>query len=101
MDNIISNFNLLDNRDTQNNLVAYLRQKRKEMKLSREALALRSGVPAPTIKRFEATSEISLRQFLQLWLVLDDIQRLNILCQQTKEKIIAPKSIEEVLNDKF
>lgn len=95
---MISNLFLSDERDTQQNLAQYLRQQRKRAGLSREKLAEKSGVPAPTIKRFELSGEISLRQFLRLWLVLDDLSRLDAL---TKPQRSEPQSIEDVLNESF
>lgn len=64
---------LIDEQDTQQAFAEYLKTKRKQAKLSREKLAVKSGVPAPTIKKFENTGQISLRQFLLLWLSLDNI----------------------------
>ena len=71
-----------------------LKQKRKNAKLSREQLAAKALVPASTIRRFETTGHISLKQFLALWLVLDDIGRLVSLTQNTPS---IPKTIDEVL----
>ncbi|XXQ67841.1 helix-turn-helix domain-containing protein [Neisseriaceae bacterium B1] len=96
MNNILSNLSLSDERDTQLHLAQYLRQQRKRARLSREKLAEKSGIPAPTIKRFELSGEISLRQFLRLWLVLDDLSRLDAL---TKPQRVAPQTIEDVLNE--
>lgn len=87
---------LLDETDVQTALAQHLRCQRKARKWSREALAQRSGVPAPTIKKFELTGQISLRQMLQLWFVLDDMQRLYALTQVEQQKV--PKTIAEVLN---
>ncbi|WPL17290.1 hypothetical protein Thiowin_02291 [Thiorhodovibrio winogradskyi] len=53
--------------DVQLALSAWIKTQRKTLKLSRQALAARSTVPAPTIKKFETTGQISLRQFLLLW----------------------------------
>lgn len=89
---------LIDEVDVQNALSAYLHQIRKQKKLSRVALAEKSGVPATTIKKFELTGQISLRQFLLLWQSLDDLQRLYTLTQTQKN---TPKNIEEVINGKF
>lgn len=88
---------LIDHVDTQMALADYLRYRRKLQKYSRQALAERSGVPAATIKKFELTGQISLRQFLLLWQHLDDIQRLYALAQRT----YIPKTIEDVLNAEF
>ena len=79
--------------DIQMEIARYLRSQRRAQKLSRDALAERSTVPAPTIKRFELTGEISFRQLCLLWETLDDLGRLGALCDAES----MPKSIEEVL----
>jgi len=92
---------LLDSVDVQQALADYLRQQRKKAKLSRAALAERSGVPAATIKKFELSGQISLRQWLILWECVDDLKRLYALTQDTEPEKRLPSSIEEVLNDEF
>lgn len=89
---------LLSCADVQAHLAAYLKTCRKAEKLSREALAKRSSVPAATIKRFETHQQISLRQFLLLWQSLDDIKRLDALTQPKDTKHRQPTSIDEVLS---
>ena len=54
-------------------LARSLKRKRKWLKHSRIKSAELSGVPASTIRRFENTGEISLRQLLMLCLVYDDL----------------------------
>ena len=81
--------------DVQQSLAQFLQRRRKEKKLSRRALAEISCVPAPTIKKFESTGEISLRQFLVLWNCLDDLSRLDDLTKV--EEIPAPVSMAEFL----
>lgn len=93
---------LLDDHDVSRALAQHLRKQREAKKLSRQALAVRSKVPAPTIKKFELTGKISLRQLLLLWQCLDDLNRLFALTQpekRTEPKI--PTTIEEVLRDGF
>lgn len=85
---------LLSAADVQQQLTGNIRHKRKALKLSREALAAISTVPAPTIKRFETTGQISLRQFVLLWQCVDELERLADLC---KPEPIQPRSIDEVL----
>lgn len=53
-------------------------------------------MPASTIKKFEATKQISFRQFILLWQCLDELDRLNSL---TQKKVVTkiPASIDEVL----
>ncbi len=80
--------------EIQQKLANAVRAKRKKMKLSRQALAEHSTVPAPTIKRFETTGEISLRQFIMLWQCVD---RLDALAAVVDTPEPAPRTIAEVL----
>ena len=88
--------NLVSGRDVQTSLAEYVQQRRKALKWSRAALAECSTVPAPTIKRFETTGEISLRQFLLLWQCVDDLQRVQSLARGSEHKPI-PRTLDEVL----
>ena len=94
-------FTLLDDTDVSQAYAAYLRELRKQAKLSRSALAERSCVPAATIKKFELTGQISFRQLLLLWQTLDSLERLYQLTQPRKERAAMPTSIDEVLKDEF
>lgn len=94
-------FLLLDDTDVQQAFSAFLRRLREEAKLSRDALAERSSVPASTIKKFELTGQISFRQLLLLWQSLDDLKRLYDLTQNLPKTQTLPTSIEEVLKDGF
>ncbi len=80
--------------DVQRRLADALRQRRKGRRLSRAALARQSSVPASTIKRFETTGQISLRQFILLWQCVDDLAALAALAA---ERPALPRSIDEVL----
>jgi transcriptional regulator with XRE-family HTH domain len=95
------NFSLLDDTDVSQAFATYLRGLRKQAKLSREALAQRSCVPASTIKKFELTGQISFRQLLLLWQSLDSLDRLYQLTQITADRTALPTSIEEVLKDEL
>ena len=95
------NFTLLDDTDVSQAYATYLRELRKQAKLSRAALAERSCVPAATIKKFELTGQISFRQLLLLWQTLDSLDRLYQLTQPNKERTTMPTSIDEVLKDEF
>lgn len=77
---------LLDDTDVQQAFAAHLRSLREGAKLSRAALAERSSVPAPTIKKFELTGQISFRQLLLLWQSLDDLARLHELTQAKESR---------------
>jgi transcriptional regulator with XRE-family HTH domain len=92
---------LLDQTDVQNAFAAHLRRLRKAAKMSRDALAQRSTVPASTIKKFELTGQISFRQLLLLWQSLDDLKRLYDLSQvhTSRANMPLPKTIEDVLKD--
>jgi transcriptional regulator with XRE-family HTH domain len=90
---------LLDDADVQQVFATHLRRLRKQAKLSRDALAARSGVPASTIKKFELTGQISFRQLLLLWQSLDDLRRLYALTRRSPEQSEMPSSIAEVLSD--
>lgn len=79
---------LLSVHDVQTHLAEAIRIRRKALRWSRQTLAERSLVPASTIKKFETTGQISLRQFLLLWQCIDQ------LCDPMP---IAPISIDEVL----
>ncbi len=92
---------LLDASDMQQQFALFLRQLRDQKKLSRSQLAQISKVPAPTIKKFELTGQISLRQFCQLWQTLDHLKRLYLLTDEEKQPPKMPTSIEEVLRDGF
>jgi len=85
----------------QNQLAQHLQRLRKHQKLSRQALEKISTVPAPTIKKFETTGQISLRQFLLLWECLDNIDRLAMLLSQRHNTKPQPTTIEQVLADEF
>ena len=93
----MNNPSLYSAAEVQQELAQWMRAMRRKRKLSRAALAERSAVPAPTLKRFETTGQISLRQFLLLWQSLDDLRELRrITVRRPKPQ---PRTIEEVLRD--
>lgn len=63
-----------------------IRQLRKERKMSRQELANRSGVPAPTLRKFEQTGIISLESLLKL---VKTVGRLEEF-----EKLLLPNDLE-------
>jgi len=74
-------------------IAANVRSFRKRDKLSMRALADASGVSYGSIKRFEATGEISLTSLLKVAIVLD--------CTDTFEELFAlgaPRSIQEIID---
>lgn len=62
-------------------------------------MAEKSTVPISTIKKFETTGKISLRQFLLLWQSLEDLNKINNLTKTMNNS--QPKTIDEVLNSEF
>ena len=52
--------------ESQLELASLYKEARKSQKHSRREASKRTGVPEPTIRRFEDTGDISLRQFLVL-----------------------------------
>ena len=66
----------------------------KKDKLSVQKMALLSGVPYATIRKFESTGNISLRQFLMLYEAIGDLKKVKELTKSTEPEF---KSIEDVL----
>ena len=91
---IMSQLSFLTANDVQQQLALAVRTRRKQIKLSRDALAKKSTVPSSTIKKFETTGQISLRQFILLWQCVDS---LDSLLNLGKEEPYQPSSIDEVL----
>lgn len=56
--------------------------------LTRKTLALKSGVPAPTIKRFEVTGHIGTAALVDIAIALDMLDSLDAL--------FAPKPIQSI-----
>lgn len=81
--------------DIQLDLKRHLKAVRKSRKLSVDALARLSGVPNSTIRKFESTGNISLRQFLMLYDALGNLSDFS----QLTEKTHTPHSIEGVLRN--
>ena len=90
----MTSLSLVTANDVQQQLALAVRTKRKQIKLSRNALAEKSTVPASTIKKFETTGQISLRQFILLWQCVDSLENLLTI---SKEEPYQPSSIDEVL----
>jgi len=64
------------------------------MNLTQEGLAERSGVPLPTLRKFEQKGAISLESFLKLQMVLGGLESI---LKATEIKEIEFSSIDEVL----
>lgn len=83
----------------QKKLAKNIRAKRLSMDLTQEGLATRSGVPLPTLRKFEQKGAISLESFLKLQMALGG---LDDILKASEVKQTAFSSIDEVLstNDK-
>lgn len=79
LDNYSRQPDLLTRRLAQN-----CRQRRLDKGLSRRSLAERTGIPAPTIERFENTGKISLESFCKLAIEFDYFDEMTAILQKTK-----------------
>ncbi len=93
----MTTLSLLSSSDIQLSLSDWVKHQRKLCKYSRDELSKKSTVPTSTIRRFETTGQISLRQFLLLWQCVDNLDRINNLTKPNTTKS-APASIEDVLS---
>jgi len=80
--------------DLQMDLKEFIKSARKKDKLSVQKLADLSGVPYATIRKFESSGNISLRQFLMLYETVGDLKKLKELTKSCEPEF---KSIEDVL----
>lgn len=76
-------------REVQDHLAEVLRKRRCARKHSRQKAAEVSGVPSPTLRRFETTGEISLRQFLMLCAAYGDLARAPELLPEPEPATMA------------
>ncbi len=74
------------------NIAERARKNRLELDLSQSALAAKSGVSLGSLKRFESTSEISLKNLIMLAAILDATEEFGLLFKTRKYK-----SIDELL----
>ena len=75
-------FGQISSGELMQQLAERLKTRRLEKGLSRQALAELSGVPAPTIARFEQQHAISMRQYLDLAITLGYADQLQVLMQE-------------------
>lgn len=78
----------------QKKLAEQARARRLQMELTQEGLAERSGVPLPTLRKFERTGSISLESFLKIHMVLGSLEDI---VKATKVKGTKFSSIDDVL----
>ncbi|PCJ99184.1 MAG: transcriptional regulator [Zetaproteobacteria bacterium] len=70
--------------------------KRLEVNLTQKELATRSGVPLPTLRKFEQKGTISLEAYLKIQMVLGGLEKI---IQAGKPSQNSFSSIDEVLDD--
>jgi ribosome-binding protein aMBF1 (putative translation factor) len=80
--------------DVQLELSQFVKKNRKNKGISVKSLSKKSGVPDSTIRKFEKTGEISLRQFLILY---GEIGKLSDI-QKLTQRANTPSSLDEVIN---
>lgn len=71
--------NILSPSQLKREIAKQAKQRRLEINMSRKTLALRSKVPASTIKRFETSGDLSLDALLRIALVLDCLDQFTEL----------------------
>lgn len=79
---LMYSFGQISSGELMQQLAERLKARRLEKGLSRQALAELSGVPAPTIARFEQQHAISMRQYLDLAIALGYADQLQVLMQE-------------------
>lgn len=81
--------------EVQADLAQAMREARKSKKHSRAIASKLTGVPYATIRRFEETGDVSLKQFLMLVSVYGDLQQVakSIRPQDINE----PKTMDELI----
>ncbi|MCF6344692.1 MAG: helix-turn-helix domain-containing protein [Devosiaceae bacterium] len=80
----------------QKKLTENVRLRRLQMELTQEGLANRSGVPLPTLRKFEQKGAISLESFLKLQMVLGGLENILKATDVEKQRTLF-SSIDEVL----
>ena len=80
-------------------LAGNCKARRLDMGYSRRTLSGLSGVPAPTIERFERTGKISLESFCQLAIVFDYFEEMGGILGRTKYNSSA--ELERITKNKY
>jgi transcriptional regulator with XRE-family HTH domain len=78
----------------QKKLSENVRARRLQLDLTQEGLSRRSGVPLPTLRKFEQKGSISLESFLKIQMVLGGLEEI---LKATQIKDTQFSSIDEVL----
>ena len=87
---------LVTSSKAQRKLAENVRQRRLGLDLTQEGLAERSGVPLPTLRKFEQKGAISLESFLKLQMVVGGLEAMLDALELSQQSFA---SIDEVLED--
>ena len=85
---------LISSSKAQLKIAENIRARRLSMELTQEGLAERSGVPLPTLRKFEQKGAISLESFLKLLMVVGEVEELINILKPSKPVF---NSIDDVL----
>ncbi|MGX7690103.1 helix-turn-helix domain-containing protein [Flectobacillus roseus] len=85
---------LISTSKAQLKIAENMRARRLSMELTQEGLAERSGVPLPTLRKFEQKGTISLESFLKLLMVVGEVEELINILKPSKPVF---NSIDDVL----
>jgi len=85
---------LISTSKAQLKIAENIRARRLSMELTQEGLAERSGVPLPTLRKFEQKGTISLESFLKLLMVVGEVEELINILKPSKPVF---NSIDDVL----
>ena len=91
-------FDQISSGELMQQLAERVKARRLEKGLSRQSLAEISGVPAPTIARFEQQYAISMRQYIDLAITLGYAEQLQVLMQEPIYKTM--EELETIQNNK-
>jgi transcriptional regulator with XRE-family HTH domain len=80
----------------QNKLAENVRQRRLNMDLTQEGLSKRSGVPLPTLRKFEQKGVISLEAYLKILMVVGGLEKMLDALTVEQQSF---SSIDDVLED--
>ncbi len=80
----------------QNKLAENVRQRRLNMDLTQEGLSKRSGVPLPTLRKFEQKGVISLESYLKILMVVGGLEKMLDALTIEQQSF---SSIDDVLED--
>ena len=80
-------------------MAADFRKRRLEKGLSRKAVSERSGVPVPTIARFETEHKISLESYAALCQSLDYVSNLKSVMSEPKYSTMS--ELEEINGNRY